>query len=225
MCCESIPTLLRHLYPCQTQPSAGRDNPRLCTLDPISSSMVFHRSKYLGMKDKYRTEFTCNLWRLSMIMFHQTVPPPPYFVLHTSAVKLIFRRQSTALKAEVQLNYTFVSYIRVKQERHCTIQQKLKRSQYYRGKAISTTLAVCVFVALVIQHARSMRHIVICGLSGFTLFLHIISWFSNKVVEHKIRVLIFSTAFVWNNSYSKKKWTRYEYKWILVDHVKYPLRL
>jgi len=32
-----------------------------------------------------------------------------------------------------------------------------------------------VFVALVIQHAKRMRRIFICGLSGSTIFLHIIS--------------------------------------------------
>ena len=32
-----------------------------------------------------------------------------------------------------------------------------------------------VFVALVIQHATRIRHIVICGLSGCTMFSRIIS--------------------------------------------------
>ena len=29
-------------------------------------------------------------------------------------------------------------------------------------------------------------------------------------------VLIFSTAFIWNISYSKKDWARYDYKYVLV---------
>ena len=44
------------------------------------------------------------------------------------------------------------------------------------GKAIiSITHSECVFVALVIQYAKSMRHIFICGLSGCTIFFYIIS--------------------------------------------------
>ena len=41
------------------------------------------------------------------------------------------------------------------------------------GKAISTTYSECVFVALYIQHPMRMRHIVICVLSGSTIFFHI----------------------------------------------------
>ena len=43
------------------------------------------------------------------------------------------------------------------------------------GKAINITYSECVFVALVIQHAMRMRHIVICGLPGCAIFFHFIS--------------------------------------------------
>ena len=42
------------------------------------------------------------------------------------------------------------------------------------GKAISITYTECVFVALGIQHAMHMRHILICGLPRSTKFFHII---------------------------------------------------
>ena len=43
------------------------------------------------------------------------------------------------------------------------------------GKAMSITYCECVFVALGTQHARRIRHIVICGLPGSTILSHIIS--------------------------------------------------
>jgi hypothetical protein len=43
------------------------------------------------------------------------------------------------------------------------------------GKAIIITYSECVFIALGIQHATRMRHIVICGLPGSTVFFHFIS--------------------------------------------------
>jgi hypothetical protein len=40
---------------------------------------------------------------------------------------------------------------------------------------MNITYSQCVFVALAIQHAMRMRHIVICGLSGSTVFFHNVS--------------------------------------------------
>ena len=39
----------------------------------------------------------------------------------------------------------------------------------------NVTYCECVFVALGIEHSMRMRHIVICGLSGCTVFSHLIS--------------------------------------------------
>jgi hypothetical protein len=57
-----------------------------------------------------------------------------------------------------------------------------------------------MFVALVIQHAKLMRRIAICGLSDSTIFFphYLINGaiFGKKVIEHKMCVLILSTTFV-----------------------------
>ena len=45
----------------------------------------------------------------------------------------------------------------------------------YRGTAVSITYSECVYVALGIRQAMRMRrtYIVICGMQGSTIFLHI----------------------------------------------------
>ena len=44
-----------------------------------------------------------------------------------------------------------------------------------RGKVVGITYSECVFVALGVQRAVHMRHVVICGLSISTIFFHFIS--------------------------------------------------
>jgi len=57
----------------------------------------------------------------------------------------------------------------------CKIEVRLYNS-YLCQKAISITYSECVFVALGIQNARRMRHIIICDLTGSNVFLpHIIN--------------------------------------------------
>jgi hypothetical protein len=66
-------------------------------------------------------------------------------------------------------------------------------------KSVSITYCECVFVALGIQHAMRMRHIVICGrpiLQNISTLSHKRHDFRRKVAEHKMCVSIFSTAFV-----------------------------
>ena len=64
------------------------------------------------------------------------------------------------------------------QDRQCTcnvtLRGSLRASFVARGKEISITYFECMFVVLGIQREMLVRHIVICGLPGFTIFFHII---------------------------------------------------
>ena len=68
----------------------------------------------------------------------------------------------------------------------------------YRGKVISITYSEYESVALGMRHAISMRHILICGLSGFVIFFSTLShkrhdFRKKKVLLNTNVVLILST--------------------------------
>jgi len=82
------------------------------------------------------------------------------------------------------------------------------------GQAIRITHSEYVSIALVIQHA-TVKAVLYCHLWPIWLcriFQHCLITgmaFWKKVIEHKMRVLIISTNFIWNYSDSQKNWVRY----------------
>jgi len=79
--------------------------------------------------------------------------------------------------------------------------------QWKSNKYYIFWVCVCVFVALDMQHAMRVRHVVICGLSGCNIIspqkLH--NFRGGKIIGPEMYVLIFSTIFFFCNiSHSKK---------------------
>jgi len=98
------------------------------------------------------------------------------------------------------------------------------------SKKISITCSGTMFVAVGIQHAMRMRHIVSCFLPASRTCFHIISqkaWFSEKTSYWTWNVYfsMFSTNVVWNISHFKKNWARCGQKTYVGLHVKYLLCL
>ena len=83
----------------------------------------------------------------------------------------------------------------------------------------------CVFVAfryLACNAHAPYRHLLPAALQNVSTLYSKQNDFRKKVTEHKKCVLIFYTTFVWNVSYTTKKWARYDKIYVGL-HVEYLL--
>jgi len=81
-----------------------------------------------------------------------------------------------------------------------------------------------VFVALVTQHAKRMLRIILLpvacpALKYFSTLYHNRHDFREKVIRHKLCVLIFATTFVWNIYHSKNNSARHYYYYYYYYYV------
>jgi hypothetical protein len=115
------------------------------------------------------------------------------------------------------LSYSLINGYKKLHDRQCTYQRNNEarsRNHCCRGKAVSITYSECVSVALVNQHAKRMRRVILSSVACptvpyFSTLSHKRHDFRKNVIEHKMCVLILSTNFVWNISHPKKNSARY----------------
>jgi hypothetical protein len=84
--------------------------------------------------------------------------------------------------------------------------QERSRNHCCYGKAITVTYTECVSVALINQHAKRMRHIILSyvaclAVPYFSTLSHKRHDFGKIFTEHEKCVLIFSTTFLWHFSF------------------------
>jgi hypothetical protein len=128
-------------------------------------------------------------------------PMDPFWGSITTSVFLLTNKMGTVLEYRPFANfivacteYTTQCVYKGNTETH-----SLKHC--YGGKIISITYSEGVYVALLIQHEKSMRPIVFTSVASldlqcFPTLPHKQHDFWEKVIKHKTRVLVFSTVFV-----------------------------
>jgi len=99
--------------------------------------------------------------------------------------------------------------------RQCTYNVILRRISFNhccsRKQWVLHNLIVCISS---LRYPACKAHAPYCHLWPaplYNIFPHYLKQgtiFEKKITEHKMRVLIFSTKFFWNNSHSKKKWAK-----------------
>jgi hypothetical protein len=117
-----------------------------------------------------------------------------------------------------------------KQHRQCTNNVTLwhvHKTTVAVEKAISITYSKYVFVALGIQYAMQLRHIIICGLSGCNVFPHISlrAQLKKKSLRKQTVCFDFLYNFCLKHFSFYEKLSKIWSKMYIGLHVKYPLSL
>jgi len=110
-----------------------------------------------------------------------------------------------------QTSYTSWAVVpQKKEDRYCIYKHNFEacsHNQCCNGRAMSIIYSECVSVTLVFQHSVPMLRIVLylwpVWLYHILAHSHKRQDFRKNFIENKMRVLIFSTRFVWKTFYSK----------------------
>jgi hypothetical protein len=100
--------------------------------------------------------------------------------------------------------------------------KRVRLANFCHGKTIIITYSDCVFVALVVRHAKRLRRAILSSVASpalqyFSILFHEGHDFrKKKIIGHKMCVLILSTTSFWKFSHFKEKLTRCYHKCTLV---------